>query len=202
MPEKQKQRLLYLASKNPHKLSELKEILKETEFDVRLCSELDAAIEWEEIGATFADNAMIKALAVRKYTGAAVLADDSGLEVLALNNAPGVFSSRYGGKDGDDAANNKKLLNSMHGVSDRQARFVCCLVFLEENGRKSVFHGFCSGIIIDKEKGQQGFGYDPLFFLPSHAKTLAELSSKQKNAISHRGNALKQFRTFLEIKRG
>ncbi|MBF0440292.1 MAG: RdgB/HAM1 family non-canonical purine NTP pyrophosphatase [Oligoflexales bacterium] len=185
-------RILYLASNNRHKLTELKSIISSGHWDIRLCSELSERISWEETGATFEENARIKALAVKKYTNHAVLADDSGLCVHYLGQAPGVHSSRYSGEGATDEINRKKLLEALKDIplENRSAEFICCLVFIDENGKESVFKGTCKGKIIDREKGSNGFGYDPLFLIEGSRKTMAELSSDEKNSLSHRRRAL------------
>ena len=184
--------VLYLASKNKHKLEELTAMIG-SDFEVRLCTELDPEISWEETGDTFAANAKIKADAVRRLTDCAVLADDSGLEVASLGGAPGVYSSRYAGTDGDDAANNRKLLKELDGVNQREARFVCCLAYVAKDGDTKVFEGYCGGRIIEEARGQHGFGYDPLFAVGGGDRTLAEYSAQEKNTISHRKRALEAF---------
>lgn len=192
-------RTLYLASNNRHKLDELAAMLG-PRFRVALARELDPAIDWDESGTTFEANARIKAEVVRealaaKGLSAAVLADDSGLEVLALGGAPGVISSRYAGKDGDDGANNRKLLKELEGVpaARRAARFVCVLCFVDEQGVERYFRGTCEGRIVenaDAARGEHGFGYDPLFLVGGGARTLAEMTADEKNAVSHRRNAV------------
>ena len=189
-----KSKILYLATKNQGKLKELITMLGK-DFDVRLCSDLDKNISWDETGETFVENALIKAQKLREYTNHPVLADDSGLEVEALDGAPGVYSSRYGGIEGDDERNNKKLLAELTrlGVSSARARFVCFLVYLGENGEKRVFEGSCEGHIASKPRGNLGFGYDPLFVVAGGERTLAEYSKEEKNTVSHRSRALEKF---------
>ncbi len=192
-------RLLYLATQNQHKAAELSAILGEDRWEIRTAAALDPQMSWEESGSTFVANARIKALKLKQYTQAAVLADDSGLCVAALAGAPGVYSSRYAGREGDAAANNAKLLRELSDVSSsrRMAEFVCCLYFIDEQDRPATFTGSCRGLILDRSRGEQGFGYDPLFYLPTHGKTMAELSSNEKNEISHRGQALKAFQASI-----
>lgn len=187
--------ILYLASKNQHKLEELRAILGSS-FDVRLCSELDPHIAWEETGSTFSENALIKARVVRSRTSCAVLADDSGLEVEALDGAPGIYSSRFGGVDGDDKRNNQKLLEELEKVdaaAPLSARFVCCLAYVSQEGQERIFEGYCHGEITKEARGQEGFGYDPHFVVQGTDRTLAEHGSEEKNAISHRKKALEKF---------
>ncbi len=161
-------------------------------FDVRLAKELKPGIAWDESGDTFAANAKIKADTVRLYTKECVLADDSGLMVDALNGAPGVLSARYAGKDGDDRANNAKLLDAIRDVPDAKlgARFVCVLHFVDNDGAGHSFRGECLGNLVKTARGSQGFGYDPLFVVEGTGKTMAELPDERKNAVSHRRAAL------------
>jgi non-canonical purine NTP pyrophosphatase (RdgB/HAM1 family) len=190
--------ILYLASNNAHKAEELGAMLK-GRFDVRLAKELKPGIGWEETGETFEANARIKAEAVRQYTRERVLADDSGLMVDALRGAPGVLSARFAGKDGDDAANNAKLLQEIDPLPDRllTARFVCVLHYVDQEGNGHTFRGECPGRIVKTPRGAQGFGYDPLFLVDGTDQTMAELPADQKNAVSHRRRALDQWLEFL-----
>ncbi|MEY4630085.1 MAG: hypothetical protein RIQ81_205 [Pseudomonadota bacterium] len=167
----------------------------------QLEQEVGCSITWDETGQTFEENSRIKALALRRYTQAAVLADDSGLVVDALRGAPGIYSSRYAGtpkgtpRTEADLANTMKLLKDIEGVpeSSRAARFVCCLVFIDENGREQVFTGTCEGQIGRQPSGDHGFGYDPVFFLPSRGVSMAQLDEAEKNRISHRSMAIARF---------
>jgi XTP/dITP diphosphohydrolase len=187
-------RLIYLASNNAHKAQELT-AMAQGRFDVRLAKELDPHVQWDESGATCLENARIKAKVVKKLTDAAVLADDSGLEVHALGGAPGVYSSRYAGREGDDSANNAKLLQELRAVpdKDRMARFVCILYFIDEHGQESFYEGACDGSILTAKRGHAGFGYDPLFLVQGLGKSMAELSPEEKNAVSHRRRAFDSF---------
>lgn len=157
-----------------------------------------------EDGATFLDNARKKARAVRDAGGLFSLADDSGLVVKALGGRPGVLSARYAGRQGDYAANNKKLIEEMRKVPDgeRGAEFVCVMVLAAPDGREWNAEGRCEGVIIREARGRGGFGYDPLFLIPDKGKTMAELSPDEKNEISHRGRALgKMQKILIEILR-
>lgn len=185
---------LVLASKNEHKLVEMQEILGQFGVDVVLQSQLGIDIDAEETGTTFEENSLIKAQAVLEASGMASIADDSGLEVDALNGQPGVYSHRFGNKENDEQRN-LYLLDLMKDVSDadRTARFVSVITCLFPDGRKIVARGTCEGTILREMKGKNGFGYDPLFYVPSECMTFSELSPERKNAISHRGNALKIF---------
>ncbi len=196
-----------IATNNAHKVAEITTALDFEGWEFKTLREAGLVSDPEEDAGTFEGNARIKALAARAAAEEALgrpvaaLADDSGLEVDALGGAPGVYSSRYAGADGDDAANNAKLLRELAGVADadRAARFVCTLVFVDEDGSEAVARGTIEGRIGHEERGSEGFGYDPLF-LPDafdDGRTLAEVSQDDKNAISHRGNALRQLRELL-----
>ena len=183
-----------LASKNAHKLEELSAILGQLGFEIALESEYGLDIEVEETGTTFEENSLLKAEAVMKASGLPVLADDSGLMVDALHGAPGVYSARYGHKS-SDAERTAYLLENMIDVPDeaRTAKFVCVITCLWPDGRKIVARGECPGRILHEVHGSNGFGYDPVFFVPEKGKTFAELLPGEKNAISHRARALAEF---------
>lgn len=187
-----------IASNNQHKIMEIKSIIGEFFDDILSLKEAGISIEVEENGKTFEENAYIKANEIQKITGEMVLADDSGLEVYHLNNAPGVISARYAGEHGNDKKNNQKLIKELEGVpfEKRGARFVCSMVFLTPKGRINA-NGYVEGIIGYEEKGNNGFGYDPLFVIPSLNKTFAELDSSEKNMISHRKRALEDLKNKL-----
>ena len=189
---------LVLASKNAHKLVEMRDILSQLGVEVVLESEVGVDVDVEETGATFEENAYLKAHAVMEASGLPAIADDSGLCVDALNGAPGVYSARYGGPGLDDAGRYKLLLENMRGQLDRRCRFVSAICCCFPNGDKVEARGECTGTLAYAPKGADGFGYDPIFFVPGLKKTFAELSPEEKNAISHRGNALKAFREKLE----
>ena len=183
-----------LASKNPHKLTELSVILSQHGFEIALESEYGLDIDVDETGTTFEENSLLKAEAVMKASGLPVLADDSGLMVDALDGAPGVYSARYGHKS-SDGERTEFLLENMKDVPDdkRTAKFVCVITCLWPDGRKIVARGECPGVITREVHGKNGFGYDPVFYLPELGMTYAELPSEQKNAISHRARALQEF---------
>ena len=183
-----------LASKNAHKLEELSAILGQLGFEIALESEYGLDIEVEETGTTFEENSLLKAEAVMKASGLPVLADDSGLMVDALHGAPGVYSARYGHKN-SDAERVEYLLENMKNVPDKErtAKFVCVITCLWPDGRKIVARGECPGRILHEVHGSNGFGYDPVFYVPSLRKTFAQMTPEEKNAISHRGNALRSF---------
>ena len=183
-----------LASQNQHKLVELSNILSKLGFEIALESEYGLHVEVEETGTTFEENSLLKAEAVMKASGLPVLADDSGLMVDALDGAPGVYSARYGHKSSDQERT-AYLLENMKGVPEgkRGAKFVCVITCLWPDGRKIVARGECPGVIAKAPHGENGFGYDPVFYLPERGMTYAELPSEEKNAISHRARALQNF---------
>ena len=189
---------LVLASKNAHKLVEMRDILSQLGVEVVLESDVGVDVDVEETGATFEENAFLKARAVMEASGLPAIADDSGLCVDALNGAPGVYSARYGGPGLDDAGRYKLLLENMRGQLDRRCKFVSAICCCFPNGDRVEARGECAGTLAYAPKGADGFGYDPVFFVPGLKKTFAELSPEEKNAISHRGNALKAFREKLE----
>ena len=186
-----------LASHNKGKLAEMQKILGELGVEVVLQSDLGLDLEPEEDGATFTENARIKAQAVMEASGLPAIADDSGLCVDALNGAPGVYSARYGGLD-DDAARCRLLLQNMRGATNRAAHFhtsICCAF---PNGDMLTADGDCHGTIAYAPQGENGFGYDPVFFVPEMRKTFGQLTAEEKNAISHRGKALEKFQAELK----
>lgn len=188
-------RTIVVATGNMHKLTEIEAILSGVLPDVRFVAlgQLGDFEDPEENGTTFLENAIIKAQAAVEATGLAAIADDSGLVVDALNGEPGVYSARYAGVHGDDAANNAKLLANMDGVADadRTARFMSVVALIDAEGFALTGTGSCEGVIGHEGRGEFGFGYDPLF-LPSDTpgKTVAQLAPDEKNAISHRFHAL------------
>ncbi len=192
-----------IATNNAHKVAEITTALDFEGWEFKALREMGVESNPEEDAGTFEGNARIKALAAREACGGcAALADDSGLEVDALGGAPGVYSSRYAGVDGDDAANNAKLLRELSDVPEelRTGRFVCTLVFIDEDGSESVARGTIEGRIGYEERGCEGFGYDPLFVPDAFGGTLtlAEVSQEEKNGVSHRGNALRALRGQLQ----
>lgn len=185
---------LVLASKNPGKLKELQEILGALGVEVLLERQVGLDLEVAETGTTFEENAFLKADAVMRASGLPAIADDSGLVVDALDGAPGVYSARFGGKE-SDAARTALLLEKLEGVpaEQRTARFVSAIACCLPDGRTITAKGSCEGVIAVAPKGQGGFGYDPVFLVPSLGKTFAELPAEEKNKISHRGAALRMF---------
>ncbi len=188
-----------LASKNPHKLTELQRILGELGVEVVLESDVGVDIDVEETGQTFEENSLLKAKAVMEATGLPAIADDSGLCVTALNGAPGVYSARYGGDDKGGYAHRYELvLEALKGQIDRSAKFVSVVTACFPGGDVLTARGECPGTIAYAPQGDNGFGYDPVFFVPGMRKTFAQMTAEEKNSISHRGRALEKFKGELE----
>ena len=185
---------LLIATGNQGKLKEIRRLLDGAPIEIVGLDQLTNPPEVVEDGATFTDNARKKAQEMAEFSGYLTLADDSGLVVDALNGAPGVYSARYAGEQGDDAANNDKLLASMAAVADekRRAAFHCIVALAWPDGRCETYSGQVSGLIMREARGDGGFGYDPLFIVPEYGKTMAELPLEIKNRISHRGTALRK----------
>ena len=189
---------LVLASKNAKKLVEMNTIL--SQLGIEVCSEAEAGvdIDVEETGTTFEENSLLKAQAVMQASAMPAIADDSGLCVDALQGAPGVYSARYGGEGLDDVGRYRLLLENMKGQSPRTAKFVSVITCCFPNGDVISARGECPGTITYAPVGEGGFGYDPVFFLPGLKKTMAQLTPEEKNAVSHRGQALEAFKVKLE----
>ena len=185
-----------LASKNKHKLVEISQITEKFGFELVLQSELGVDIDVEETGTTFEENSFLKAEAVMKATGLPALADDSGIAVDALNGEPGIYSARYGFDDSlDDWGRLLLLLKNTEHVPDgqRQAQFVCVITMVTPEGQIIQARGEIHGELLREARGENGFGYDPIFYYPPLGKTTAELSAAEKNEVSHRAVALKAF---------
>ena len=191
---------IIFATGNKDKMREIREVLADVDAEILSMKEAGIEAEIVENGTTFEENALIKARAVCNLTGEVVLADDSGLEVDALNKEPGIYSARYMGEDTSYRIKNANLIQRLSGVPDEQrtARFVCAVAAAFPDGSSKVVRGVMEGRIGYEEKGQNGFGYDPIFFLPEYGCTSAELSREEKNRISHRGKALRAMREELK----
>ena len=190
-----------LASQNRHKLAEIQAILDKYDMELVLQSDLGVHIDVEETGTTFEENSELKARAVMEATGLPAIADDSGLCVDVLGGAPGIYSARYGAPECvTDWDRLNFLLENLRGVrsEERTARFVCVITLLYPEGRKLVARGTCEGMIAHEPGGEDGFGYDPIFYLPRFGCTLAQMGADKKNAISHRANALNRLCKMLE----
>jgi XTP/dITP diphosphohydrolase len=186
-----------LASHNKGKLKEMQEILGTMGVEVVLESDLGLALDVEETGTTFEENARLKAEAVMQASGLPAIADDSGLCVDALNGAPGIYSARYGDLDSDEARY-RLLLSNLRGASTRAAHFHTSIVCRFPGGESLTAEGDCFGAIAYAPMGEGGFGYDPVFMVPEKRKTFAQLTAEEKNEISHRGNALRAFAVKLQ----
>lgn len=192
---------ILLATGNQGKVTELKILLTELGLNIKSLKDFPELGEVEENGSTFAENALIKARTAAEATGLLTLADDSGLEVDAINGAPGVHSARYAGEPKNDAKNNAKLLQELAGtpIERRTARFKCAIAIVTPEGQEFLSEGCCEGQIGFEPKGEGGFGYDPLFYVPELDLTFSELNLEQKNILSHRGKALREAQ--LQIRR-
>ena len=187
---------LLVATGNSHKTEEIRGILG-AEYAVTDLKSYPEFPSVEETGTTFLENATLKAVEISKRVSGIVLSDDSGLEVDALNGEPGVYSSRYAGEDGNDLANNAKLLKALDGVDNRTARFRCVMVIAKDGEVLTHCDGAVEGKIILAHQGDGGFGYDPLFIPDGHEQTFAELGSEVKNSMSHRSRAMEKITTWL-----
>ena len=189
---------LIIASNNAHKVGEIKQILGSRFEEVLSLREAGVCHETIEDGDSFMANSLKKAREIAEITGCAALADDSGLCVDALGGAPGIYSARYAGVDSADLrdrANCDLLLKNLAGISDRNAHFTCAIALVYPDGREVMAEGYIHGEIIDEFRGENGFGYDPLFLPKGYSRTVAELSESEKNSISHRANALAELLT-------
>ncbi len=194
-------RKLLVASTNDGKIKEIREQLKSFDFEIIALEKFPQLLDIKEDGKSFKENALKKAGVSAEETGFLTLADDSGLEVDALDGRPGIYSARFSGKNASDEENNEKLLEELEGVpkEKRSARFRCVMAIYDpENGYKSTVSGKCEGRILESPQGENGFGYDPLFFVNSEKKAMAELSSDKKNEISHRAVALNKMKKVIK----
>ena len=185
---------LILASNNAHKVEEIKSILED--YNILTLKDINYTEEIVEDGSTFEENALIKARTISKYSGKTAISDDSGLSVDLLDGRPGVYSARYS-KEQTDEKNIEKVLLELNGQKSK-AKFVSVIALVKPNGTELTFRGECHGEIIFEKRGTNGFGYDPIFYVPSLDKTFSELSSEQKNSISHRKQSLEKFSQYLK----
>lgn len=185
---------IIIATKNKGKAKDFEALFGPHGYEVLTLHDVADDMDVEETGSTFEENALIKATALSERLQTMVIADDSGLEIDALDGRPGIYSARYAGEEKSDEANIDKVLEELTDVEDseRTARFVCAIALVTPNKEPLTVRGTCEGVIAKERKGTNGFGYDPIFYVPSEAKMMAELSSDEKGAISHRGNALKK----------
>ncbi|WP_033828263.1 XTP/dITP diphosphatase [Bacillus andreraoultii] len=193
-------RELIIATKNVGKVKEFAEIFEPLGFKVKTLLDFPNAPEIEETGVTFEENALLKAKGIANLLHKMVLADDSGLVIDALDGRPGVYSARYAGVDKNDEANIKKVLDEMKGVptEKRTAHFHCTLALVIPNKKSVIINGKCEGMILTEKRGDKGFGYDPIFYVPSLGKTMAEMTPEEKNQISHRGDAIRKLHKWIQ----
>lgn len=191
---------LIIATKNDNKVREIKSILSGLNLEIISLNEMLSQFNIEETGDTFLENAKLKARQVSKLVKGLVLADDSGLEVKKLGGRPGVFSARYAGPDASDGQNIQRLLAELKDVpwQERGARFRCIMVLIDLAGQMHITEGICNGIISFESAGGNGFGYDPIFYIPEYKMTMAQLPLETKNRISHRAKALEEIKRILE----
>lgn len=190
---------ILIATKNIGKVREFQAMFKDFGIEVISLLDIKNSPDVEETGVTFEENAIIKAEAICSIMNIPVIADDSGLEVDALEGRPGVYSARYAGSEKSDEANMDKVLNELKGIAEpnRTARFVCALAFARPDKKTFVVRGTCEGEILSERRGNEGFGYDPIFYLPRLDCSMAELSKEEKNNISHRAVALQKLKDFI-----
>lgn len=190
---------LIFATGNEGKMKEIRMILGDLDYEILSMKEAGIDVDIIEDGKTFEENAIIKATEISKLAGCVVLADDSGLEVDAMDKMPGIYSARYLGEDTPYSIKNQTIIDNLAGLPDekRTARFVCAIAAAFPDGRVVTKRGTIEGIIGYEERGENGFGYDPIFFVPEYGKTTAELSPEEKNKISHRGKALEMIKEEL-----
>ena len=195
-------RKVIFATSNAGKMKEVRSILEDLDVEVLSMKEAGIFVEVVEDGSTFEENATIKATAIQKECGEIVLADDSGLEVDFLNKEPGIYSARYMGEDTSYRIKNKSLIDRLEGVEgeDRSARFVCAIAAAFPDGTVEITRGTIEGQIGYEEKGENGFGYDPIFYVPEYGCTTAEFTLEQKNEASHRGKALRKMKEIIREK--
>jgi XTP/dITP diphosphohydrolase len=187
--------LIVLATTNKNKIKEFKEMVKDLPVEIKSVGDFGPIPECIEDGATFDDNAYKKALHTAKILGLPAIADDSGLEVEALDGAPGVYSARYAGESATDAENCEKLLKEMKGKENRKAAFKCVLSIAVPSGPALTYEASCEGTILEEKQGESGFGYDPLFYFEPLNKSFAECGMEEKNKVSHRGKALEELKS-------
>lgn len=193
-----KQRLI-VATNNKHKAEEIKDMLSDLDFEVLSLADIGIDVEVEEVGSTYAENALIKAMALRDLTQGWILADDSGLEIDALDRAPGIYSARYLGEDTPYMIKNSMILDKLEDVEDRSARFVCSIALVFDDGSYWITVNKCEGSISHSIQGSNGFGYDPIFIPEGQQQTFGVLPSEIKNSISHRAKALQAVVQYCQL---
>ena len=192
-----KHRTIVIATKNKGKLREFRSILTDAYDDIFSLADFDDIPDIKETGLSFRENAFIKAKTTSDFLGMDAIGDDSGLVVDALGGVPGIYSARYAGEGASDNDNNEKLLSELKGEKNREARFVCCIALVLMSGAREFFEGECRGQIIQEKRGESGFGYDPVFYVPQYGKTMAELGPEIKNRISHRAIASEKLLSYF-----
>ena len=192
------QTTLVIATRNPGKTAEIRDLLQGYPVHIKNLDDFGPIPEVEEDGATFEENAYKKASFTARVLGLPALADDSGLAVKALDGAPGIYSARYAGEDASDKQRCDKLMAELSGKSDRSAAFMCVISIAVPTGQALTYEASCEGVIAEKPAGENGFGYDPVFFYPPLKKTFAQLSRREKGRVSHRGKALAEFKDEFE----
>ncbi len=193
---------IVLATRNKGKVKEFADLLEGVIDNVISLEDLKSPPEVIEDGETFTENALKKARTIAEYSGKPALADDSGLAVEALGGRPGVYSARFAGEDANDKKNIEKLLSELGEETNRRAKFVCVLALVFPDGEEIIAKGDCPGVILNEPRGEGGFGYDPVFYLPDRAKTMAEVAPEIKNSISHRAHAVMSLKEILSSQKG
>lgn len=192
-----KRKALVIATKNKGKLREFRLILTDAYDEILSLADFDDIPDIKETGLSFRENAFIKAKTTSDFLGMDAIGDDSGLTVDALGGAPGIYSARYAGEGASDDDNNEKLLSELKEEKNRSARFICCIALVLISGIQEFFEGECGGQIIQEKRGESGFGYDPVFYVPQYGKTMAELGPETKNKISHRAIASEKLLSYF-----
>ncbi len=191
------EKVIVVASGNEGKIREFRQMLEPEGYTVKCIQDLSGYIEPEETGTTFAENAIIKAKAVTDQFGIEAIADDSGIQIRAMNDEPGVHSARWLGHDTPYSYKNQVVLENLKGAADRRCRYVCAIAITRPGQEPEVFEDTVEGEIAEAPKGDNGFGYDPIFYYPPLKKTMAEMTKEEKNSISHRGKALRKLEKWL-----
>ncbi len=192
-----KRKIIVIATRNEGKLREFRSILADAYDEIFSLVDFDEVPEIKETGLSFRENAFIKAKTTSDFLGMDSIGDDSGLVVDALGGAPGIYSARYAGEGASDDDNNQKLLFELKEEKNRNAKFVCCIALVLVGGTEEFFEGECDGQIIQEKRGESGFGYDPVFYVPQYGKTMAELGPDIKNRISHRAIASEKLLSYF-----
>lgn len=189
---------LMIATANAHKVAEFKQMLEPLGFEIQSLLDLPAPIDIEETGTSFEENALIKARCIYEQLHIPVISDDSGLGVNAMNGEPGIYSARFMGYDTSYELKNKAIIERVKQSDDKGAQFICAIAYIEATGKEHVFTGVVEGSITETIIGEQGFGYDPIFYYPPFETTLANVSEEQKNSVSHRSRALTKLIDYMK----